>query len=293
MGAGSLLRPAAVFRDAALGEGRDVSVTGGAVRVFRRGAGKSALLLHGAFANANLWRKVVPLLSARFQCTVPDLPMAAHTIPMGEGADLSLPGLGRMALDVMDESRIRSAVVVGNDTGGAVAQWLAVNHPDRVSALVLTPCDAFDNFFPPLFRYLQWASRVPGACWWLSQNMRVPVLRRGPIAFGWLTRAPVERKIEDTYALPWAESGAIRRDAVRLLRAVDASHTRDVAARLGSFPRRAIIAWPPDDRVFAFRYAERLARALPNASLERLADCGTLVPEDQPARLAQLILSLV
>ena len=44
------------------------------------------------------------------------------------------------ALDLDD------VVLVGNDTGGAIAQIVAGEFGDRVGALVLTSCDAFEHF---------------------------------------------------------------------------------------------------------------------------------------------------
>ena len=52
--------------------------------------------------------------------------------------------------------------LVGNDTGGAICQLVATRHAERLARLVLTPCDAYEDFLPPAFRPLQWAARVPG-----------------------------------------------------------------------------------------------------------------------------------
>ena len=46
--------------------------------------------------------------------------------------------------------------LVANDTGGALTQiLLASGDTERIGRVVLTPCDSFDNFLPPLFRPLQ------------------------------------------------------------------------------------------------------------------------------------------
>jgi pimeloyl-ACP methyl ester carboxylesterase len=46
------------------------------------------------------------------------------------------------ALDLDD------VVLVGNDTGGAIAQIVGTAYPQRLGALVLTSCDAFEQFPP-------------------------------------------------------------------------------------------------------------------------------------------------
>ena len=50
------------------------------------------MLVHGALVNANLWRKVVPLLHGRTRVTL-DLPLGSHIDPMPADADLTPPAL--------------------------------------------------------------------------------------------------------------------------------------------------------------------------------------------------------
>jgi pimeloyl-ACP methyl ester carboxylesterase len=51
---------------------------------------------------------------------------------------------------------------VANDTGGALTQIAAVEHGERLGRVVLTSCDAFEHFFPWMFRYLPVLTRLPG-----------------------------------------------------------------------------------------------------------------------------------
>ena len=53
--------------------------------------------------------------------------------------------------------------LVGNDTGGALCQYVVTRHPERIGRLVLTNCDAFDNFPPAMFRGARGA-RPRAAC---------------------------------------------------------------------------------------------------------------------------------
>ena len=59
---------------------------------------------------------------------------------------------------------------------------------------MLTPCDAYENFLPPAFRYLQLLARIPGGVTAVAQAMRIPANRRSPIAFGWLSKQPDPRR---------------------------------------------------------------------------------------------------
>ena len=53
----------------------------------------------------------------------------------------------------------------------------------------------------------------------------------------------------------------VRRDIARVLRGVDSRHTLEAAEKLRGFDRPVLIAWAPEDRVFPFEHARRLAES--------------------------------
>jgi pimeloyl-ACP methyl ester carboxylesterase len=268
---------------------KEVRLPQGTVRYRDSGSGEPIVFVHGLLVNGLLWRKVVPRLERDFRCMVPDLPLGSHTLPMEADADLSPPGLARLVADFLEALELDSVTLVGNDTGGAICQLVAANHPERIARLVLTPCDSHENFLPPMFRYLQAAARVPGGLAVLLQSLRLPAMRRTPIAFGWLMKRQPEREVSDSWVLPVLSDRAVRRDAVKVLRGISKRYTLEAAERLRSFERPVLLAWAPEDRFFKWRYAERLASEIPAARLERVEDSRSFVPEDQPERLAELI----
>jgi pimeloyl-ACP methyl ester carboxylesterase len=178
---------------------------------------------------------------------------------------------------------------VGNDTGGAICQLLVTERPERVGRLVLTNCDAFENFPPKLFKPLVWMARVPPLLTANMQPMRVRALRRLPIAYGILTREPIPNAVTDAWVRPFLSDRAIRRDTVKLLRGVDPADTLAAAERLSAFDRPALLAWGAADRAFRVSFAHRLAERLPQGRVEELPGARTFVMEDEPERLARLI----
>jgi pimeloyl-ACP methyl ester carboxylesterase len=74
-----------------------------------------------------------------------------------------------------------------------------------------------------------------------------------------------------------------------MLRGIDGHATVDAAVQLRSWDGPALLVWAAEDRVFPFAHAERLAADIPGAVLEPVADSYAFVPEDQPARCAELI----
>jgi len=272
-----------------LGELKEVALSAGTLRYRERGRGDPVVFVHGALVNGDLWRDVVPLLADRYRCITPDWPLGSHEIAMAPDADLSPPGLARIIVSFLDALGIEKATFVGNDTGGALCQFVATEHPSRVSRLVLTDCDAFDIFPPRMFAYLKWSARIPGAIYLTAQSMRLRPNRRLPIAFGWLSKRRIPDEISDAYVRPITSDAGVRRDATKLLKGLDPKYTIAAAGKLADLRVPVLIAWAREDRFFPYRHAERLAQVIPNARLEPIEDSLTFVPEDQPERLAGLI----
>jgi pimeloyl-ACP methyl ester carboxylesterase len=96
------------------------------------GTGEVVLLLHGWPVDVTLWRRMVPLLAARFRVVAPDLVL---------GGDLRDQAAAvRELLAALDVERL---AVIGHSHGGGVAQLLALDGPG-VDAMVLLDSVAFD-----------------------------------------------------------------------------------------------------------------------------------------------------
>jgi pimeloyl-ACP methyl ester carboxylesterase len=208
---------------------------------------------------------------------------------MPKDADYGSTALADLIGDAIEKLDLTDPIVVGNDTGGGLTQILAARQPERLGALVLTSCDAFENFPPPFFQRVLAPARIPGAIPLAFGGLRLRPLRRLPIAFGWLTNGPIDRDAEDSYVLPVLTRREIRRDTRRFLSGFDTGATLDAAAKLTAWDKPALIAWSKDDRFFPPAHAERLAKLIPGARLEWVEGARTFSPEDRPERLAELI----
>jgi pimeloyl-ACP methyl ester carboxylesterase len=268
---------------------QEIELSAGRVRYRDEGSGPPIVFVHGLLVDGTLWRNVTPSLEREFRCLVPDWPLGSHRQPMHPGAELSPRGVAHLIAEFIERLELDDVTLVANDTGGAIAQLLAVEHPEHMARLVLTPCDAFDNFFPPLFRPLQYAARSAAALNAIVQPLRIRRLRRLPMAFGWLTKRPVPAAVTDAWLEPFFTNAGVRRDTRRLLLKIDSGDTLDAAARLRSFDRPVLLAWATEDRVFPFEHAHRLAEILPRAVVAEVSDSYSFVPEDRPEVLAALI----
>lgn len=282
------------WRAPALGPPRILDLPGGRRLAYHDvGSGPPIVFVHGLLVNANLWRKLVERLAPDFRCIALDLPLGAHNLPLPAGTPNSPPEVVAMVADAIEALDLDEVTLVGSDTGGAFCQMLVTQRPERIGGLVLLSCDYRDNFPPRIFSYLKVAAAVPGLMWALLQPLRLRAARRSPLAFGWLTKRPIDRDAEDSYLLPAIRDAAVRRDARAVTNGSDTAQTNAAADRLGEFDRPALIAWSADDRVFPLADARSLAADLPGSRLELVEDAYTFSMEDNPDQLARLIADFV
>ena len=275
------------------GDEHELNLSQGQVRYRDLGEGQPVVFVHGLLVDGALWRGVTPSVADGARCLVPDLPLGSHRAPLRADADLSPPGLARLIADFIEGLSLGPVTLVANDTGGAIAQLVATRHPDVLERLVLTNCDAYENFLPPMFRPLQAAARVPGAVATLMQGMRFDRLRRLPNAYGRLTKRPLPKDLLDRWTEPARADAGIRRDLRKFLAGISNRYTLQAAQELARFDRPTLIAWAPEDRFFKVRHAEGLAATIPDARLERVEDSWAFVPEDQPEPLSALIRAFI
>ena len=276
-----------------LGTQHEVNLPQGTIRYREHGSGDPVVFVHGFLANGDLWSRVVPELGGRFRCITPDWPLGSHEVPMTEDADLGGPALARLIADFLEALDLHEVTLVGNDTGGALCQMVVTRHPARVGRLVLTNCDAFDNFPPQFFKVLLAPVGLPGGAWALFQPFRVRALRNTPIGYGWLTKRGLDRETSDSFVCPGLARKEIRRDARKVLTGLHPRQTLEAATRLSTFDGPVLIAWAKERQFFPWEHAELLAGAFPSSRLEAIEDSYTFVPLDQPQRLAELIADFV
>jgi pimeloyl-ACP methyl ester carboxylesterase len=266
----------------------EITLPQGTISYRDAGDGPPVVFLHGLLVDATLWRKVIALMEPTARCIAPDLPLGSHRRAMNPDADVTPHGVARLVGDFLAALDLNDVTLVGNDTGGAISQLVALDHGERVGRLVLTNCDCFDVFPPKEFVPMVKAASIPGALYAALQPMRSAAARRTVIAYGGLAR-----EIPDDVTQAWVEPALtdqkIRADLTKFLKAIDKSIMREAAERLPGLTIPALIAWGQDDRFFAKELGERLAATIPNARLEPIADARTFVAEDQPEALAKLI----
>ena len=125
------------------------------------GDGPVLVFLHGLLMDGSIFDAVVRDLQTDHRCIVPTLPLGSHRRPMRPDADLSLRGFGRLIADFLERLDLRDVTLVQNDHAAALVA--AGDHPDRIGRLVVSSCEAFENYPPGLpGKNVGLLARVPG-----------------------------------------------------------------------------------------------------------------------------------
>lgn len=258
------------------------------------GEGEPVVFVHGFAVDGRLWEPVAQLLAKQgLRCIVPTWPFGSHREPMRADTDLAPPAAAGIVADFLAALDLRDVTIVGNDSGGAVTQMLVTTDPSRIGRLVLTNCDAFDNFPPGVFKLLGKAAKLPGAGFVLAQSMRFEPIMRAPFGFGALNAKRQPTELLRSFLEPLIHDKAVRRDAMKFFGAADPRDTMAAAARLPDLDVPALLVWGEDDTFFPVAQAERLRDTLKNAELVLVPDAKTFVSLDQPEAVAAAIAAFV
>lgn len=254
----------------------------------RTAGAPAAVFVHGILVNSTLWDPVAERLAAGgIRCILPDWPLGAHRRPASKEAGLSPVTVAAAITDLLDALDLHDVVLVGSDTGGALCQ-LALRllaergGTGRVGGLVLTNCDAFEQFPPRYFGPLFTLARSPLAVWLLAQQTRLRAVRHSPLGYGPLLSRPRPAGLTRDWIQPLLGSAAIRHDLTRFARGLQGTELTGAADWLGRFQRPVRLVWGTRDKHFTLELGQRLAAAFPLAQLDEVADATTFVSIDRP-----------
>jgi haloacetate dehalogenase len=117
-----------------------VEVPEATLRVRHGGSGSPVLLLHGHPRTHATWHKVAPLLAKTYMVVCPDLRGFGKSSKPADTPDHALSSKRAKANDcvaLMHHLRHERFAVVGHDRGAYTAFRLAMDHPEKVSQLVI------------------------------------------------------------------------------------------------------------------------------------------------------------
>lgn len=263
----------------------------GGIRVHYEDVGDPAkpaiVLLHGYGDSFLTWQPVVDRLKGDFRLIVPDMP--GHGLTEAPADFVASQQSFEAVLDALTTKiGLKRFALAGNSMGGGVAWQYALDHPDKLSGLILVdaagwPAETMTK--PPLaFRvmmsrpgrwYLQHMETVPITAQALKGDFHNPDLATRSFVERWVEvqRAPGHRRI--LMSVQFGAGGAA---------------TKDKLARI-TVP--TLILHGRDDHVIAPASAEKFKDAIAGSELVLYPDAGHLPQWEQPDRTAKDIGSFV
>ncbi len=238
-------------------------------------AAPTVVCVHGNPTWSVLWAPLLTGLDSRSRV------VAVDQVGMGwsDGAERRYGERVDDLNDILAAAGVDGPVVlVGHDWGGAVVCGWAVDHPERVAAMVL--CNT--GLAVPDGRRAPWLIRLAA-----TGPMLDLVTRRTPLFVRATPRLPGERiapEMRRAMAAPYRHRR--RRRAIAGFVADipfddqhrSAADLADVAERIGSVTAPVLLVWGGRDPVFDDSFADDLRARIPQAELHRDPDAGHLSP---------------
>ena len=235
-----------------------------------QGEGVPILLLPGTATDSSMWIPSAAAYLSRYRSIMVD----PRDTPKSDqsGGPYTPADLAQEALAVMDVEGVDRAHVAGYSLGGAAAQHLAVEAPDRVRSLMLI-CTwaASDAWLRHLFSWLADGAEAIGMEWANRALLSLTL--------------SAETHDSDSYENllmflnAWGQSSD---GLARQLRA-DASH--DVSNKLVGIEIPTLIIGAGRDVFVPIRYQQSLAEIIPTARLEIFESAAHGLPLESPQEL--------
>jgi len=266
---------------------RNIVTPSGRINYVEAGAGPVALFVHGVLLNSHLWRHQLAELSDLRRCIAVDL-LAHGDTEIAPDQDVSVSANATMLREFLDALRIDQVDLVGNDSGGGIAQIFAARHPGRLRTLTLTNCDVHDNWPPPAVLPLIEAART-GALFEGTRFMLAdPDFARSEagLGVGYAVPSALTDEAVRVYLEPLVATPERIESARRYWLSFDCAQTVAVEAALRALRVPTLVVWALDDVFFDVRWAHWLRDTIPGVTrVVEVPGAKLFFPEDRPDTL--------
>jgi len=260
--------------------------SGSASYIDTGGPGRVALFVHGLATSSYLWRHVIDLLDGERRCVAVDLPLHGQT-PAAADQDFSLPGFARFVADFCDALGLTDVDLVGNDTGGAICQAFAADHPGRLHTLTLTNCEAHKNLPPKALLPAVLLSRT-GLMARIMPRLLLRDISKGRkrmygTGYQDVTNLPVD--IARAWLEPLFGTAESARNNDRILPSLHARDLLAIEPALARLQVPTLIVWGTGDRFFPRKWAYWLRDTIPGAAVVEIDGARLFFPDERAVEL--------
>lgn len=252
------------------------------------GRGPAALFIHGYPLSSYQWRGALERLHPYRRCVAPDMMTLGHTeVPAGRPITPEVQV--EMLAALLEKLRIHEVDLVGNDSGGLMAQLFLAKYPQRVRTLLLTNCDVDENEPPApaqplkaLAKKGQFVEKV------IVPELADKALARSPRGIGSVYSYPerLEDETIEEYFRPIVAS-PLRVSQVNEWLSQDGNHLVAIRKDLEAWKGQARMVWGLKDAFFGVQWAKWLDRTFQNSrGIRRIEDANLFFPEEMPDIIA-------
>ncbi len=236
------------------------------------------VFLHGLGGTQSTWQMVLPQLAEHFRVCALDLPGHGQSDkPAPAQTDYSLGSLAAAVAQAMETLGLAPAVLIGHSLGGAVALTLALEHPERVRAVVLVDSLGLGiEINPELLGHIE---AQP------SQEEARKLLE----LFFHDKRHVLDSGVDDLYH---QQQSPGTHEAVRAIASGTmnrSGQTTHLPERLGDVSAPALVLWGADDQVIPARHAASASEQLHDAQMKIFASAGHVPQIEQAEQFTQAL----
>ena len=265
---------------------KTIKTSFGDIAYVEKGAGPVALFVHGVLLNGYLWRNVIDQLADQRRCIAVDL-MGHGATRVAADQDLSFDAQARMLAAFVEALGVEQVDLVGNDSGGGIAQIFAATHPERIRTLTLTNCDVHDNVFPPAFVPLVELIKGGGMLGAFRPLLGNPAAARQAFAATFEAPERVSAETLEAYVRPAIANEESARCSQRWMQALNAEDLSRVTPKLRELQAPTLVIWGTGDVFFDVQWAYWLKDTIPGATeVIEVPGAKLFFPEERTELLA-------
>ena len=252
------------------------------------GSGQPLLFVHSVCLGGSSfeWSKVYPEFTGRYRVMAPDL------VGFGESqrpaAKSSAEDYARMLADFIRATcGDQMPILVGSGLGAGFCVYLASQHPELVSRLILyMPTGAREFGFGRLRRSTRWAARVEALQRFLYRNYQsTRDAVRNWLAAGFVDASRLTEEVVEVFTTCAQQSGA--EYAIRNFHAGRLKF--DLEARISSVTAPVTLLWGSEPGQPSLEFGERLRVGVPHGNLVVIPRVGAFAPLEDPAAVVAVL----
>ncbi len=221
------------------------------------GEGPVLMLLHGLFGALSNWQEVLRFFSTRYKVVIPLMPI--YEMPL---KNTNVGGLTDYIHEFIKYKQYQHVTLLGNSLGGHVGLTYTLEHPEKVSAMVLT-----------------------GSSGLYENSMGGSFPQRNNYDF-------IRSKVEYTFYHPETATKALvdevyetvnnRSKGMRIIAMAKSSIRHNLKTEMQQIKIPVCLIWGANDNITPFYVAEEFHKLIPNSELHFINECGHAPMMEKP-----------